>query len=314
VCLGIARSLHNGCVITGPTPPPIDRADATRRHLLAGGLSLVALAAAAACASLPKGPEPWHGRLQGDTLALLGEVHDNPVHHRQRAAALGRAFEVGWRPAVVMEQFDLERQADIDRSRRERPLDARHLIDQAGAARGWDWDHYEPLIALALQFELPLWAGNLSRNQASRIMRDGYEAVLGAERVALWGLQRTPDAAWQAAQESEIDRGHCGALPRNLWASMARAQFARDAVLAHLLQQHAAGGAVLLAGNGHVRRDIGVPRWLDTVAPQRVLVVGFVEADSEAPGPGQYDVVVRTARAVRPDPCEGFRARRQPVA
>lgn len=256
----------------------------------------------------------WADALRGDTLALLGEVHDNPEHHRLRERALRRALAAGWRPAVVMEQFDLEHQAAIDRSRRERPRDARALIDATGAAKGWSWTDYEPLVALALEFELPLWAGNVSRATASRVIRDGYEAALGAERMAAWNLQRAPDAAWQAAQEHEIDRGHCGALPRTMWASMTRAQFARDAALASLLQQHGARGAVLLAGNGHVRRDIGVPRWLPPAAAARVRAVGFVEADSPEPTAGQFDHVVRTARAERPDPCEAFRRQRSTPA
>ena len=243
-------------------------------------------------------------------MALLGEVHDNPLHHRLRAQALRRACESGWRPALVMEQFDLEQQPAIERSRTEQPRDARRLIEQAGRTGGWSWRDYEPFVALALQYELPLWAGNLSRAQAARVMREGYEPVLGPERMAAWNLQRVPDAAWQAAQEKEIDLGHCGALPKAMWSSMARAQFARDAALAHLLRSHGARGAVLLAGNGHVRRDIGVPRWLDGVPASRTLVVGFVELEGSEPLPGQYDVVVKTERAPRSDPCEGFRRQR----
>ncbi|WP_393937254.1 hypothetical protein [Piscinibacter sakaiensis] len=60
-----------------------------------------------------------------------------------------RALEAGWRPAVAMEVFDRERQADIERARRERPGDADHLIAQAGG-RGWDWPLLRPLIALVL--------------------------------------------------------------------------------------------------------------------------------------------------------------------
>jgi uncharacterized iron-regulated protein len=267
-----------------------------------------------ACGTPAAAVDAWADALRGDTLALLGEVHDNAEHHRLRERALRRALAAGWRPAVVMEQFDLEQQDAIARARRERPRDARHLIAATGAAKGWAWDLYAPLVALALEHELPLWAGNVSRATASRVIRDGYEAALGAERIAAWNLQRTPDAAWQAAQEREIDLGHCGALPQARWAAMARAQFARDAALASLLQQHGNQGAVLLAGNGHVRRDIGVPRWLAPAAAARVRAVGFLEAGSPEPAVGQFDHVVRTARAARPDPCEAFkRSRAAPV-
>jgi uncharacterized iron-regulated protein len=278
-----------------------------RRRLLGCAFAVPALAA---CASAPAA-HPWESRLSGDTLALLGEVHDNAAHHRERAAVLHRAIHAGWRPAVVMEQFDIDRQEHIDRSRRERPQDADHLIAQASAPRsGWAWPDYRPLIELALRHDLPLLAGNLPRAQAMRLVRDGPDAVLGAARTEALGLNRALDAGWQAAQEREIDAGHCGTLPRTLWSGMVRAQSARDAVMAQVLLQHAARGAVLLAGNGHVRRDIGVPRWLDASAAPRRWSVGFLEQGGDAPATGTFDAVVVTAAAKRGDPCAPLRERR----
>ncbi|MFI4932869.1 MAG: ChaN family lipoprotein [Burkholderiales bacterium] len=256
----------------------------------------------------------WTARLSGSSLVLLGEVHDNPLHHRLRAAVLRQALEDGWRPAVVMEQFDLDRQADIDRARAERPDDAQHVITQAGGAAGWHWSDYQAFVALALQYQLPLLAGNLPRNTANRLARDDYTTVLGAERVRTWCLADAPDAAWQAAQEREIDVGHCGALPQRLWPALARGQFARDAAMAHLLSLHVPGGAVLLAGNGHVRRDLGVPRWLQRQGTPATLVVGFIERDTPPPAAGAYDAVVITEPAARDDPCDAFKARPLPGA
>ncbi len=69
-------------------------------------------------------------------VVLLGEVHDNGIQHRIRADALRRLLEGGARPAIAFEQFDRERQADIDRARRESPPDgalARRSRDRAGA-------------------------------------------------------------------------------------------------------------------------------------------------------------------------------------
>jgi len=259
------------------------------------------------CASRTATVAPWQKRLRGDTVALLGEVHDNAEDHRLRAHALRDAVAAGWRPAVVMEQFDLDRQQDIERSRQERPRDARHLIEAASPPHsGWEWSYYEPVIAMVLDYDLPLWAGNLPRAEAGRIVKEGYEAVLGEARVRELGLGSPVDPAWQAAQEREIDAGHCGALPPEILPRMARAQFARDAVMAHVMLQQAAGGVVLLAGNGHVRRDIGVPRWLEALPTERCLAVGFIEA-GHVPAPGEFDAVVVAPAAERGDPCREFR-------
>jgi uncharacterized iron-regulated protein len=284
----------------------------SRRAFTATTLACLAAPGLVGCGVLARDPEPWEARLGGGTIALLGEVHDNAEHHRRREIILRRACDAGWRPVVVMEQFDIDRQADIDRARRERAVDAAHLIALAGAQRGWDWKYYEPLIAIVLQFDLPLLAGNLPRPVAARLVRETPQAVFGPKRAGELGLDAAPDAAWQAEQEREIDQGHCGALPRRLWAGMAQAQFARDAVMAELLCVHAASGAVLLAGNGHVRRDIGVPRWLSGVPAPTLLAVGFVESASAPLASETYaerfDAVVITAPARRADPCKDFKA------
>jgi uncharacterized iron-regulated protein len=263
-----------------------------------------------ACATA--GSAAWDPRLRGDAVVLLGEVHDNAEQHALRLATLQRAFAAGWRPTIAMEQFDLDRQADIDRARRERPGDAAHLIAVAAPRRGeggWNWDLYRPFVALALHYDVPLIAANLSNADTSKIVRGGYDAVFDAARIAALGLDVPVAADLQSAQEREIDAGHCHALPPAIWPRMARAQLARDAVMADVLRRAAANrGVVLLAGNGHVRRDIGVPRWLGG-ASERVFAVGYLELDDETTPVAVFDAVVRTAVAERADPCAEFRNR-----
>jgi uncharacterized iron-regulated protein len=271
--------------------------------------ALLATLGVACTATAPRAG--WEDRLQGDAVVMLGEVHDNAQQHRLRLAVLQRAFAAGWRPAIAMEQFDRERQADIERARRERPADAQHLIDRAAppgtrTGGGWNWEFYRPYVALALRYDVPLIAANLSSADTTRIARAGHAAVFDGASIAMLGLDRPIAHDWQAAQEREIDAGHCRALPPDMWARLARAQFARDAVIAHALRQPAGRGVVLLAGNGHVRRDIGVPRWLG--ADQgRVFAVGYLEEDDTSTPVAAFDAVIRTAVAQRRDPCAGFR-------
>ena len=266
-----------------------------------------------ACTTTPP-PDSWDHRLRGDAVVLLGEVHDNAQQHRLRRAALQRAFASGWRPAIAMEQIDRERQADIDRARRERPRDAQHVIDvaapsAAGARGGWNWDFYRPYIELALRYDVPLIAANLSNADATTIVRGGYSAVFDDATIAALGLGVPVAAELQSAQERAIDAGHCHALPPSLWPRMARAQLARDAVMAEALRRGAsAGGIVLLAGNGHVRHDTGVPRWLDTLK-SRLFAVGYLEISDDSTPVTAFDAVVRTAVQERPDPCAEFEKR-----
>jgi uncharacterized iron-regulated protein len=279
----------------------------------------IVLLLATACAATA--PADVDRRLGGDTIAMLGEVHDNAAGHAERLSLLRAALERGWRPVIAMEQFDTDRQAALDAARAQFPDDARRLIDAAASSKtGWDWPLYEPVVALALQYRLPLIAANLSGGATGQIVRGGYAAGFAPERIDALGLARVPDAAWQAAQEREIDAGHCGMLPARAWPAMARAQFARDAVMAEVLRTHGAGGIVLLAGNGHVRRDLGVARWLAPAEQARTVSIGYLEvgpgSESAAGGPPEaaFDRVVRVAAAPREDPCVAFKGRGKPAS
>jgi uncharacterized iron-regulated protein len=65
---------------------------------------------------------------------------------------------------------------------------------------------------------------------------------------------------------------------------------------------------LLLAGNGHVQTDLGVPRWLSPATRARSESIGLLEGEGDGAGsPAPFDRVVFTAAQTRPDPCEGMR-------
>ncbi|MCL2657325.1 MAG: ChaN family lipoprotein [Betaproteobacteria bacterium] len=237
----------------------------------------------------------------GKNYVLLGEVHDNAEGQRQRLAALTHAVEQGWRPAIAMEQFDRERQTDIERARHERPDDADYLIAQAGGG-GWAWPQYRSVVALALRYDLPLVAANLSRADAGKIVRGGLDAVFSTAERSTLDLDKPLAADIAVAQTAELQRAHCGNFPAEMLPGMLNAQAARDAVMAAALKPYAARGAVLIAGNGHVRSDIGVPRWLN-ISARNVLSVGYLEDGTESEA-GSFDHIVIVPPAARPDPCK----------
>src|SRR5512137_1525279 len=125
-------------------------------------LLLAAVIAAPAAASLLRddfGEPALAQEMARRPVVILGEVHDNAAQHAVRAAALRSLLAAGARPAIAFEQFDRERQDDIDRARRETPPAGRtlaeHVIEQARPARGWDWSLYRPFVEMALQYDLP---------------------------------------------------------------------------------------------------------------------------------------------------------------
>ncbi|QIL20852.1 ChaN family lipoprotein [Thermomonas sp. HDW16] len=263
--------------------------------MLRTAIALPLLALLSACSHTPAASSPH--------VLLLGEVHDNAIGHAERAALLRERIDAGWRPVIAMEQFDTGQQAALDAAMRD-CADADCVVAKVAPAKSsWTWDYYKPVVALALDRELPLLAANLSRSDASKIVKGGFAAALPAELIARYQLDTLP-APLLAAQATEVRDSHCGMLPEAMVEPMAKAQIARDVMMADTMRTHATDGIVLIAGNGHVRGDIGVPFWLrrDGLAPQ---AVGFLEPGTDAAG---FDIARRIPPAERPDPCAQFKA------
>ena len=187
------------------------------------------------------------------------------------------------------------------------PADARGLADALDWRRsGWPpWPMYEPIVDAALRARLPLVAANLSESATGTVRRGGV-AALDAAFAARLGLERPlPDDVRQRLA-ADIRDGHCGHLPERAIDNFVAVQRARDAHMAAAMRDAGGDGAVLIAGVGHVRRDVGVPR---SLPDGEVAAVAFVEvrADMSAPPTLAVDYIWLTPRVDDRDPCERFR-------
>jgi uncharacterized iron-regulated protein len=253
----------------------------------------------------------WANQEASSTAArimLLGEVHDNPDGHRQRTDVLRAEVEAGFRPALLMEQFDRENQTALTRAQAQ-CRDADCVIAAAGGKR-WDWPLYKPVIELALRYRLPLIAANVSRADAGKVIGGGLAAALDAPTIRQFKLDQALPADLAARQRQAIIDGHCGKFPEEMVPGMVNAEVARDVWMAKLLAAHSTNGAVLLAGNGHVRKDVGVPRWLSVVTAIKPDVHGYVEK-AEPGDAAAYDVTHVIPAHPRPDPCAELAAPRK---
>ncbi len=289
---------------------------------------LMSAAALGGCAGIPwlqsvgasakRTANPLLPALASADYVALGEVHDNAEQHRLRAAWLEEAAARS-RFALAIEQLDADRQSDLDRARPAGTTDGtRAWAEAAGFSfDGWQWPYYEPYFRLALARSLPLFAANLSSREVGRIARAPAADARAPAIPRGWG------EAEQSRMEREIGDGHCGLLPGRALAPMASAQRARDARMAAVMvEARKATGlpVILLAGNGHTRRDIGVPLHLRDVADAgRIASVGLLErrpaeaGAREAAPDRPWDVVVWTDAQPREDPCVGLRARFRPA-
>src|SRR5207237_10514850 len=98
-----------------------------------------------------------------------------------------------------------------------------------------------------------------------RVAIDGWPAIFDARMRDELKLDSLP-ADFRRKYEDAIAAGHCNLLRSEELPARTRAQIARDIIMARMIRPYVDRGVVLLAGNGHVRRDIGVPFWLSAAA------------------------------------------------
>ena len=237
-------------------------------------------------------------------VVLLGEIHDDTRHHALRGELLRELS--GRRPLhVVAEQLESGKTY-----RKQDTLLAG--LEQAGFdPRLWAWPAHETLFASIDAAGIPLAGGNIEIAQARGISRQGESAV---PAPLLADIRQAPlSPAGRQQLDDDLLAGHCGFLKPAMLPNMRLTQRARDASMFEALQARPAGSlGVLIAGNGHVRMDYGVPVMLARHAPQtRWMSIGFIEQEDalEADLPAlktRYTHVWITPALKRGDPCAGF--------
>ncbi|MGB3428112.1 MAG: hypothetical protein WBA53_08045, partial [Burkholderiaceae bacterium] len=78
-------------------------------------------------------------------------------------------------------------------------------------------------------------------------------------------------------------------------------------VLARSLRPYLTRGVILLTGNGHARRDIGVPQHFTAAEQSRIWAVGLLEEGTAVERASHYDVAFLTPEQERPDPCASLK-------
>lgn len=234
-------------------------------------------------------------------VSVLGEVHDNPAHH---AAQAERVREIEPK-ALVFEMLTPE-QAD-----RITP-EMRGDIDAMAEALDWDnsgWPDfamYYPIFAAAP--DARIYGAGVGREEARDAMDGGFDGPLDGE-AALFGLDDPLPQQQQDAREALQMEAHCNAIPEEMLPGMVRIQRLRDAMLARAAltaHEDTGGPVVVITGNGHARRDWGMPALLALAAPElEVHVIG--QTENEMPLVGGFDEVLSAPPAQRDDPCEAFR-------
>jgi len=210
-----------------------------------------------------------NARIEAADYVLLGEKHDNPLHHAVQATILENGLREG--DLVVFEMITSDQQPIIDRYL------AGDIADDDLAAKllweksGWpDWKFYAPLFRAAKTAKANILFGSYPRKELMNMEApmDSFETMIPADQLA--------------AMDEDMRASHCNLLPEHMIRPMSLLQIKKDRLLANqLLTKAPDTRAFLIAGNGHVGKERAAAYHLKKLGARNIFVLGLIEEGSE---------------------------------
>ena len=205
-------------------------------------------------------------------IVLIGEKHDNADHHQIETWLIQQLYPSdSANTSLVLEMLDdsqttntiISGMSDSDLKQRLNWQDD-----------SWPWQDYGPLIKAALEQNMPVLSGNISRDAIHTIYKAG---VPKTQRLA------STQGITQAVKDQVLDQvyeSHCQLMQRNQLAPMVSVQLARDASLAYAIKQRSTDNVILVAGGFHTDKSVGVPLHLSPLEQQHTRTILLVEVDA----------------------------------
>ncbi|WP_170772460.1 ChaN family lipoprotein [Ruegeria lacuscaerulensis] len=243
-------------------------------------------------------PDDVADAMRAADVVILGEIHDNPQHHIVQKEAL----EIINPSAVVWEMVTEEGAQRLAQKAATNPEELDRILKWA--EMGWpSLSMYYPVFQAT---DAPVYGAMVPRAAARAAMERGAATALGAD-AARYGLTVPLSAADQAEREADQLAAHCDALPQEALPQMVAIQRLRDAVLTRSIlraDDETGGPIAVITGNGHARKDRGIPTFTSRLRPGlKVFVLGQSEDGAIS---GEFDAVIDSPSVEREDPCLAF--------
>ncbi len=243
---------------------------------------------------------PVEDVVAGADVVIVGEVHDNPAHHVVQTEVVAHVQPA----ALVFEMLTRDQAGRVAGVMAGDPAEAANALGWADS--GWpDFDMYRPIFEAS---DARVYGAAVSRDVARRVFADGVVAHFDGDAAA-FALTDPLEATQQAARLDLQFDAHCEAMPREALGGMVEVQRLRDATLAQAVaqaMQDTGGPVVVITGNGHARRDWGVPFYVARVVPD-ATVISIGQGEEGGTPDGGFDLVLDAPGVERPDPCDAFR-------
>ena len=276
-----------------------------RPFLTRYSIAISALALISGCMGRPVSPilQPAGGTIAAATATaarvdallptdalLIGEQHDAAEHQQIEQQVVAHLAGRGLLAALAIEMAD----AGVSTAKL-KPTATEQQVQNAlrWNDKGWPWAAYGPAVMTAVRAGVPVLGANLPTTQMRTSMSD---AKLDTQ---------LPGPALKAQQQL-IRIGHCNLLPESQITPMTRIQIAKDRAMAQTIEDVALPGkvVVLLAGNGHVNRQLGVPQHLPATLQAKAV---HLRAGDATDKDDAFDSTWPTPPLAEKDYCAGLK-------
>lgn len=199
--------------------------------------------------------EDFVSQLSGLDYVILGEYHDSEIQHKKTLWLLQQLNDIRPQGSLLLEMLRVDQQPLVDKASQSPPmqlLNQDHLRQALAWDKSWSWVLYGDIVKEPFRHRYQLLATNLTKDEVQTLMQ-------GAEPIR--GYRSTTKAVQSAIKKSILTHHHMDNETNELLPmldKMVQIQQFRDRRMAQKLIA-APTPSLLLAGNYHARKDIGVP-------------------------------------------------------
>jgi len=239
------------------------------------------------------------GHLGQSRVVYVGETHTDYGHHLLQLQVIQALHRRHPDLAVGLEMFPRTSQPALDAYVTGDISDEREFLKKSryGSVWGYDWRLYRDIVDYARRHRIPLVALNLDKRVTSQFFKDGHGDNVAPELMAQAAQERNLDLPGYRRRLHAVHGRHHAERNKGL-AGFLQAQALWDETMAESIAQHLRTHPerrmVVLAGNGHVVKDNGIPpRVARRLTIDQSVLMPLAAADDD--DARQADYLVHTA-------------------
>lgn len=185
---------------------------------------------------------------------ILGEYHDRVNQHILATQLLDNLQKIRLQGSLLLEMLTVDQQDFINQTQQNPPKNLDKLPKIINWQKSWDWQLYGDIVKHPFLYNYPLIATNLTKTEV-KILMQGAESIKGYQSTKPLIKQHIFNTI---IKNHDMKADELDESDKRLVNNMVEIQQFRDRRMAEKILS-APKPTLLLAGNYHAQKNIGVP-------------------------------------------------------